>query len=393
MIPSRTLASVTLVAGALLVTGASRAATLTTLYSFDPNTFSVLPSGLSVYKGILYGTTFQGGASNGGTLYSVYPKNGSQKTLYSFSGSGDGLNPAAGVIDISGTLYGTTEQGGTAGTGTVYKFNTASKTLTVLHDFPNNIGLGNKDGAYPQSQLTYVKGTLYGTTTYGGHANQGTIFKVNASTGAESVVYHFAGGEDGAVPVAGMIYLGGSFYGVTQAGGAAGAGTVFKFTPSTRAEVVLYSFAGGSDGVGPDGTLVVYNNKLYGTTNQGGSFGMGTVFEIDPATGAETVLHSFAGAGEGAFPGAGLTVANGLLYGTTFQGGAVTSDNQTIVYDLGTIFSIDPVSAALQTTYVFKGDNNGALPAAGLALSAGVLYGTTTAAGLHSQGTVYSFVP
>lgn len=144
------------------------------------------------------------------------------KTIFRFSLS-KGLYPFAGLIDVKGTLYGTTTGGGGGHDGAVFKLTTAG-TEKVIHSFK-----GGSDGAGPGCGiLIFMNGALYGTTQYGGSRNNGTVFKVTA--GIEKVLYSFKGGKDGANPVAALADVGGTLYGTTQYGGTGDNGTVFKIT-------------------------------------------------------------------------------------------------------------------------------------------------------------------
>jgi uncharacterized repeat protein (TIGR03803 family) len=387
------LQQIAVVAASLLLPAmATQAASVNTIYNFGVNNSPVFPTGLVAYQGLLYGTTFQGGINNVGTVYRINPKNNVEKTLHSFGGSPDGMLPSAALTVVNGILYGTTEEGGTNDTGTVFSINPATGATAALYSFPFNIGLGNPDGAYPQSSLFYLNGILYGTATAGGTADEGVIYSVNVSTQTEAVVYNFAGGSDGAIPSGGLIYYGGSFYGVTTAGGANGLGVLYKYNPSTGAETLLHTFRGGKDGSAPQGQLLAYNGKLYGTTYMGGAADAGTVYAIDPKSGAETILHSFTGAPDkdhldGANPYAGLVQYKGILYGTTWQGGAYP-------YNLGSVFSVDPVTQVTTLLYSFTGmSSDGGLPASPLTVLGGALYGTNTAGGTFGQGTVFKLTP
>ena len=166
--------------------------------------------------------------------------------LHNFGSALEGAAPLAGVIrDPAGNLYGTTSWGGTAGLGVVYKIDPAGRQ-TVLHNFT-----GAPDGAYPYaSVIRDSAGNLYGTTYAGGPANAGVIYKI-ATSGKETVLYSFAGGSDGANPHAGVIRdSAGNLYGTTEFG-ANGGGVVYKLDPSGH-ETVLHSFVGGfTDGSEP----------------------------------------------------------------------------------------------------------------------------------------------
>jgi uncharacterized repeat protein (TIGR03803 family) len=153
-------------------------------------------------------------------------------TLYSFAGGTDGSQPVAGVIaDASGNLYGTTVTGGAHNSGTVFKV-TATGTETVLYSFT-----GGSDGSQPFAGLIAdASGNLYGTTNGGGASGNGTVFKVTPS-GTETVLYSFTGGSDGSNPRAGLIAdASGNLYGTTSFGGTTDNGTVFGLTGTGAVE-------------------------------------------------------------------------------------------------------------------------------------------------------------
>src|SRR5579863_6449804 len=293
------------------------------LYSFQGGTDGRDPHAgpLVKIKDMLYGTTVYGGGHChsrcfGGTVFAI-TASGSETVLHSFGGgSKDGKNPRAGLIDVAGTLYGTTVHGGTASCycGTVFDV-TRSGAETVLHSFA-----GGPDGFGPECGLLDVNRTLYGTTTNGGASGDGTVFAIT-TRGTETMLHSFAGGPDGAHPKAGLINVDGRLYGTTDRGGAncvssGGCGTVFTVTTS-GAETVLYSFKGGADGAYPtQAALLDVNGTLYGTSKLGGKYDRGTVFSIT-TSGKETVLHSFRGGTDGVYPYGGLIDVDGALYGTT----------------------------------------------------------------------------
>ena len=183
---------------------------------------------------------------------------------------------------------------------------------------------GRHNGAYPYASLLNVNGTLYGTTYSGGSRclsyGCGTIFSITM-TGTEKVLYSFGGGSDGdgTEPFASLINVNGTLYGTTAGGGINGNGTVFSVTV-TGEEKVLYRFDGGSDGVEPWAGLINVKGTLYGATLGGGANGYGTVFSVT-TIGAEKVRYSFDSGPDGAYPYAGLINVNGTLYGTTLQRG------------------------------------------------------------------------
>jgi uncharacterized repeat protein (TIGR03803 family) len=314
----------------------TRSGTERVLYSFSNGTNGDVPTApLADVNGTLYGTTITGGAygcdgGRCGTVFSI-TTDGIEKVLHSFGGGGsygsgaDGAFPFAGLINVKGTLYGTTEEGGTHGLGTVFSI-TPDGTEKVLYSFSYG-----SDGRSPQAPLTELNGTLYGTTPSGGNLNGGTVFSIT-TRGVEKVLHRFGPGADGAYPNAGLTDVNGTLYGTTEGGGShycgrpyGRCGTVFSITPGGR-EVLLHSFAGGSDGAYPQAALIDVNGTLYGTTAAGGAWGsarvpgQGTIFSIS-TSGAENVVHSFAKGSDGAEPLAPLLDVKGTLYGTTSRGG------------------------------------------------------------------------
>jgi len=279
--------------------------------------------------GVFYGTTLSGPGNSGvGSVYAL-KTNGTELWTYDFKGDWNGAVPESGLIDLGGTLYGTTESGGNYNDndGSFYRITPAGKERE-LYAF-----VGTPDGASPRGNLIEIKGRLYGTTESGGVANgsEGTVFSITTSGYGEKIIYAFKGDNgDGEAPVAGLAVQDGVMYGTTGGGGTAYGGTVFSVT-TAGSEHVLHSFGSNSDGRSPQAPLLAYKGNLYGTTEYGGANAEGTVFEITPA-GKEQVLHSFDGA-DGSAPVAGLVALGGTLYGTT-SGGRSSG--------FGTVFALTP---------------------------------------------------
>jgi len=283
-----------------------------------------------------------------------------------------------------------------------------AQTLTVLHSFAGS------DGANPSSALIRdAAGNLYGTTPHGGASSNcaggcGTVFELVNSSGSytEKVLYSFTGTSgDGAHPGTGLVMdTAGNLYGTAVLGGASGVGTVSELVNSSGsyAERVLYSFTGvGLDGASPEGTPVMDPaGNLYGTTVNGGGYGLGTVYELVNSSGSytENVLHYFWDSvgpfpGDGANPIGNLTLdTSGDLYGTTFHGGAY----QGALHDAGSVFELAGPSGGFteRVLYSFKGGfNDGFFPVAGvIADAAGNLYGTTNSGGDYGYGTAFELV-
>jgi uncharacterized repeat protein (TIGR03803 family) len=353
--------------------------------------FGAQGDGSSPYAGLMqaadgnfYGTTYEGGAANLGSVFKITPVGG-LTVLYSFTGT-DGQNPWAGLVHgTDGNFYGTTTSGGTGNLGTVFKI-TPAGALTTLYSFT-----GGADGQNPYVALTQgADGNFYGTTVNGGAYGGGTIFKFTAA-GALTTLYAFTGGADGSESFGGLVQVtDGTFYGTTINGGAGG-GTVFKMTLA-GALTTLYTFtgSGGTDGAASLGSLVQgTDGSFYGTTLNGGADlygndgarGYGTVFRITQA-GSLTTLYSFTGS-DGQYPEAGLVQgSDGNLYGTTYLGGTRGQ---------GTIFKITP-AGALATLHSFTNATNsdGIYPASGLVQGTdGNIYGTTLRGGPLGGGVVF----
>jgi uncharacterized repeat protein (TIGR03803 family) len=318
------------VVGCGTVFGVSSTGSETVLHRFANDNDGAWPdAGLIEVNNTLYGTTANGGAYGNGSVFSV-SLTGTEHVLHSFGGTNDGVGPDASLIDVKGSLDGTTSDGGAYGWGDVFSLNRTTDAERVLYNFKG----GRKSGT-PSASLIDVNGTLYGTT-YGSGASAcasgkcGAVFSMSTTGAAERVLYRFKGGKDGAVPYASLIDVKGTLYGTTEAGGGSsacngGCGTVFSMS-TTGAERVIYSFTGAPDGAFPLASLIDVKHRLYGTTSNGGSSsacrgGCGTVFSLS-TTGTERVLHSFGGNDDGVEPSANLIDVNGILYGTTISGGA-----------------------------------------------------------------------
>jgi uncharacterized repeat protein (TIGR03803 family) len=336
------------------------------LYSFK-GTNEIDPTAglLRDASGNLYGTTEFGGkitqtcggvqGGGCGTVFKV-DKNGQETVLYKFKGTPDGYNPQALLVkDPLGNLYGTTYEGGVDGLGTVFKIDTSGKER-VLHSFAGPPG-GGGDGALSyEGVIRDAAGNLYGVTAGGGAYGAGVVYEVDAA-GKETLLYSFTGGPDGGGPDSVLLLDSqGNLYGTTADGGSStvcdgGCGTVFELSPRNGgwAETALYSFCpleGCADGEKPVGGPLVRDSagNIYGNTIFGGAYrncngdACGVIFKLDLA-GKETVLHSFTGGADGAFPVAGLTLdSSGNLYGTAWQGGAKCFTS----YTCGVVFKITP---------------------------------------------------
>jgi len=259
-------------------------------------------------------------------------------------------------------------------------------SLSSLRSF----GLASNAAANPCAELTVgTNGVLYGTTSAGGSAGQGTIFEVNTDgTGFASLKSFGTGTNDGAVPVAGLIQASdGLLYGATSFGGAAGYRTVFRLGADGRDFTILRSFT-NNDGAYPEGRLLEASDGwLYGTTSGGGTNDFGTIFRLGKDGSGFLPLVFFSGT-NGANPEGGLIEASdGALYGTTYSGGATTNG--------GTVFTLNKDGTGFAVLKNFT--NNAGSPTTyesapyGRLVEGtnGMLYGTTSMGSSNWFGNVY----
>jgi uncharacterized repeat protein (TIGR03803 family) len=383
----RWLASAVVLLTTIASTPTAPAQTFTVLHSFAGRpSDGRMPTAPLIQDaaGNLYGTTFGAGAFSGGTVFKVDASN-NETVLHNFWAGKWGVNPSGGLVqDAAGNLYGTTRTGGdlrcnenrSFGCGTVFKLDTTGH-LTVLQRFHGTDG----DGPNAALLLDPVAGSLYGTTIGGGQASRGTIFRVDIATGHLTVLKSFPSSFGN--PYGGVVLdAAGNLYGTTGFGGGTkcDCGTVFKLD-AARDFIILFGF-NGTDGSTPDGGVVLdAAGNLYGTTSAGGnsacSLGCGVVFKVDPSTLQETVLYSFTGLADGAFPAAGvIRDSDGNLYGTTRRGGKTKSAGG----GFGVVFRLD--TTLTETVLHTFSSKDGAQPEASLLRDrAGNLYGTTAFGG------------
>ncbi len=287
-----------------------------------------------------YGLTTGGGDYGGGTAFRV-DASGNFALLHSFGGPvGDGGQPYLGALALGsdGNFYGTTSRGGANQRGVLFMM-TPAGLVTVLHAFAG----GAADGSTPRGSVMFASdGNLYGTTLCGG-ANEipsacaGTVYRYSATAGLR-VLHSFDAGSGvgaGYAPQATLTELNGFLYGTTSLGGDAGAGTVFRLPLDGGALATLHTFGGGvgaiapnGDGRAPTGRLVLAGDgRLYGTTSNGGANhvvhpeGDGTIFSVGRDGSYATVFAFGASLADGSHPVAGLVKAtNGTLYGVTESG-------------------------------------------------------------------------
>ena len=388
VLPTATLSLISIVALGLVGSRPAGAGsyTLTTLASLNGGNEAGTSAGLvRDAQGDLFGTANGGGgpAFPSGTVFELAAGSSTITALASFNGA-NGANPAAGLVrDAQGDLFGTTAHGGAFDRGTVFELAAGSSTITALASF------SGANGANPISGLVRdAQGDLFGTTNRGGTNGAGTVFELAAGSSTITALASF-NGANGANPAAGLVRdAQGNLFGTTNGGGSTGSnnGTVFELAAGSSTITTLASFS-GANGANPQADLLRdARGNLFGTTANGGAFNAGTVFELAAGSSTITTLASF-NVDNGNEPVAGLVRdAQGDLFGTTNLGGA---------FIRGTVFELAAGSSTITTlaSFNFSG-SNGSNPQAGLLLDAqGDLFGTTNGGGASNEGTVFELSP
>jgi uncharacterized repeat protein (TIGR03803 family) len=233
--------------------------------------------GLTLYSNTLYGTTSLGGTDDWGTVFEINTTGSGFATLYNFTND---VGVYAGVVLSSNRLYGFTASGGAQGDGMLYSIGSADGSgFSDLFDFSGT------NGAAPYATPTIVGNTIFGSTDGGGPAQAGTVFRINTDGNSFTNLYNFTppNGEntDGAYPdFCGVVFSGGKLYGATTTSGSGRQGTVYQLNPDGSGFTNLYDFSGSVDGAAPYATPVVSGNMLYGTTDSGGTNEEGIVFAL-----------------------------------------------------------------------------------------------------------------
>lgn len=321
-----------------------------------------------------------------------------EKVLYRFGGGRDGENPESTLIDVSGTLYGSSIHGGgktcaalnsPPGCGTIFRVESSGSGYAVLHRWPKTA----IDGSQPVAGVIDQHGTLYGTTLFGDGSNAcqdnggcGTVFKMAASGKGYTILHKF-NGYDGLAIYAGVIDRSGTLIGAAFLGGSGscGCGIVYSLSQSGQ-ETVLHYFTGVTGGYEPFNVPIETGGVLYGTTMSGGdtkcansSSGCGTVYRMSATGKTYRNLYGFKGGADGASP-TNVVDVDGVLYGTTAIGGGA-SCSSPLGIGCGTIFSIDASGKGYRVLHRFMGGSDGADPTSLSADANGTLYGATTYGG------------
>jgi uncharacterized repeat protein (TIGR03803 family) len=271
------------------------------------------------------------------------------------------------------------------------------QTESVLYTFTDSA-----DGGLPFGNLIFDSaGNLYGTTDAGGvpsgSGGYGVVFELSPISGggwSETVLYAFTGDADGQNPFGGVVFDGaGNLYGTTNFGGTHNLGTVFELSPASSGgwtHQVLYSFAGGHDALYPNGGLAIdAAGNLYGASYNGGTYDLGTVFEVSPVSGggwSESIILNGSTARGRSFATNVALDAAGNLYVSAYAGGSSNA---------GAIYRLNHTSAGWKSgvIYTFLGGADGSDPGGLILQAPGRLFGVTQSGGTYGFGTAFELTP
>ncbi len=324
----------------------------------------------------LWGTAANGGTNNGGVIFSFNPISEVSTKIFDFDNNG---NPLGKLVCYKGKLYGTTFNGGANNKGTLYEFDTLTKIYTKKADFGSG-GLGS----LPYVDLILKNNKLYGTTTNpdSDFSGAGAIYEFDLVTGIITKKYTFNYTE-GLYPRGGLVLYKDKFYGTAVNGGTNYDGVIFEWDPNTNIYTKKFDFT-TLLGKEPQSSLTLVGDRFYGTTRNGGVSNDGVLFEWDPNTNVYTKKIDFNGAGNGSNAYAKLTYHNNKLYGLTNSGG---------LYNLGTLFEYDIALNTLKKLIDFGSPSvDGTYPSYGLTVSGGNLYSVSDG-GVNAKGILFSFDP
>ncbi len=340
-------------------------------------------------NGTIVFSTLNGGQSRDGTVATLDPKDSSVIATHEFSQHGEGVAwPLANLLETrDGHLVGTGGRGGLYQFGAVFRANKDMTEVDILHDF----GSVPDDGETPSTAMIEGgDGRFFGVTPYGGTDGSGVLYSLAPTSGEYQVLHRFRANSDGSGPFGGPILWDNDWLiGSTLLAGPANAGTLYRIRTDGSDFQVIKVFGGQTDGNAPLGDLVLSaDGEIYGVTAQGGLFGMGCVYRAHVTDQSYQVLHHFGIIpGDGAVPRAGLTLGrDGKLYGTCASGGAS---------DAGVVFCLNPdgseydIIQHLNTTP----ESPFLVTSALVQWSDGLFYGTSNFGGAFEGGTVFSVDP
>ncbi len=400
----------------------------TRLLDFNYNTTGGFPQGSLLYEGatgFLYGMTGQGGTYFDGTVFKIKTDGTGFAKLRDFSGTADGIGPLGSLIQIGSTLYGMCQQGGGNSRGSIFKIDTDGNNFIRLYDFSNGT-----NGNSPRGALVYDGTFLYGSTTQGGTNSSGTVFKIHPDGtnfqkiqdldmntygpqpegtllldgttlyGSRSGTFTQLGGiyklntngtgytrvlalqRSAYNPGGALLYYGTDLIGLSSRGGATDDGVLFKIQPDGTGYKELMDFNGPTTGIRPTGSLVSDGAFLYGLAENGGTNGDGTLFKVKPDGTGFTVLVNFDVNTTGSSPTGSLlfNTADGYLYGMTAHGGPAY---------YGNIFKVKTDGSGYTVIVNLDYATQGAYPFGSLITDGTMLYGMSYQGGATGFGAIF----
>ena len=325
--------------------------------------------------GLLYGLASAGGTGNHGTFYRFDPVAMSFSNLRNLGTVA--ANPWAGLLEEpAGTFIGTSNLGGSLGRGVVFRFSPGTNSYASIAQ------IGASSGAFPTGKLTRAaNGLFYGFTSAGGTVDRGVLFSFDPVTSTYARLYNFGSAFNGQNPVGAPVIIGNVVYGACRLGGLNGFGVIFTYDIGTNTYTTRVNLNNTIGTLPQAGMTLAPNGRLYGTLTEGGTGGVGSVYEFDPATNTFTVRKHLAPVDGGA-PKADMVVgSDGMLYGTVSEYGA---------YEGGSVFRFNTAT----NTYARVGDlevEKGVSPRGELVeVTPGKFYGTTATSGTNQNGTIFS---
>lgn len=370
----------------LLVLGLSKnvLSQYTKLVDFDGIDKGSYPLGsLTLSGSVLYGMTNNGGIQGYGVIFKVNTDGTGFTKLIDFNGTEKGIGPVGSLTLVGNVLFGMTYSGGANNKGVLFKVNTDGTGFAKLIDFDGSFG--TKNGSYPEGSLTLSGNLLYGMTGQGGTDNEGVIFKINTDGSGFTKLIDFTITHNGSIfPESDLTLLGNTFYGTTAQGGVNNRGTIFKLNTNGTGFMKLADFNGDGNGSFPHGNLILSGTALYGTTIEGGpNHSTGVLFKIDTSTNVlEKLVYFDDSIHKGVSPYGSLTLHGQTLYGMTSRGGA---NHKGIIYKVNT-------DGTQFTNLLDFDDANGSTPIGSFTASGNILYGMTDNGGAHGKGVLFKYV-
>jgi uncharacterized repeat protein (TIGR03803 family) len=316
----------------------------------------------------LFGTSWAGGTTNGGTIWRFDTSNNQFANLHNFTDA-NGAGPISGLTLSNSKLFGTTYLGGLHSGGSIWSFDLAGNSFSKLHDFTLS------DGTFSNGGVVVSANTLYGTTRLGGQFGRGSIWKINTGGGGFTKLHNFA--ESGSV--GGLVVAGNQLYGTTYTDGPSHDGSVWSLNLDTLAFKTLHTFDGFSKGSTPLGNIVLNGTKIVGTTYDGGAHHAGTIWSVDAVSQEYALLHSFTSS-EGISSRMAPMIVDGKIFGGGWEGG-VNND--------GTLWSMDLSTQSFSVLANFDTATSGDAPNGGITVQNGFIYGTTKQGGANGSGTIW----